>query len=192
MWFNKQLTYQKATDNELPSLFLTGDKNKVLGEIYRRFGHLMFGTCLKYLTQKEEAEDCVMEIFERLPALLEKHEVIYLKSWLFTVTKNACLMRLRKSTPFSEELQENSVVQDDLTLDEKKLNELKFIKLEETIESLSTDQATAIRLFYLEKKSYQEVSEAMGVSLNKVKSAIQNGKRAIKLKLEDHVVFKSA
>ena len=192
MWFKKRVTYQDAADNDLAELFRNGDKEKVLAEIYQRFGHLMFGTCLNYLHHKEDAEDCVMEIFETLPKLLAKHEVNYLKSWLFSVTKNACLMRLRKKNNYTEELKENSEMNDDTFLEEKKLTELKLISLEEAITSLSDEQATAIRLFYYEKKSYQEVSETMGVSLNKVKSAIQNGKRAIKLKLENHVVFKSA
>lgn len=80
MWFNKQSKYSEVADNELPKLFSSGDQNKVLTEIYKRFGHLMFGTCLKYLSQKEEAENCVMEIFEKLPELLKKHKVEYLKS----------------------------------------------------------------------------------------------------------------
>jgi RNA polymerase sigma-70 factor (ECF subfamily) len=36
-------------------------------------------------------------------------------------------------------------------------------------------------LFYLEKKSYQEISEETGFSMMQVKSYIQNGKRNLKI-----------
>ena len=39
-------------------------------------------------------------------------------------------------------------------------------------------------LFYLEKKSYQDITEQTGYSLLKVKSHIQNGKRNLKIMLE--------
>ena len=45
-------------------------------------------------------------------------------------------------------------------------------------------------LFYLEEKSYQEISIELNISIMKVKSAIQNGKRNIKLQLEEKDEFK--
>jgi len=39
-------------------------------------------------------------------------------------------------------------------------------------------------LFYLQKQSYQEIADQTGHSLMQVKSAIQNGKRNIKIWVE--------
>ena len=186
--------YQTTSDNDLSRLFLTGDQKKVLGEIYSRFGHLMFGTCLKYLKNKQDAEDCVMEIFESLPAKLEKYEIKHFKSWLYRTTQNACLMRLRKNNPSSEAIHdlEEKLHSIGGEKEEKELLEVKIDALKEAIQTLKDEQKKAIQLFYLESKSYQEISDELGLSLKKVKSAIQNGKRNIKMKLEDHVSFKSA
>jgi RNA polymerase sigma-70 factor (ECF subfamily) len=159
--------------------------------MYRRFGHLMFGTCLNYLKNQQDAEDCVMEIFEDLPQKLQKFEVSHLKSWLFMTTKNACLMRLRKKKMLTSSLEEEltAVIEED---HEKTILEVKLEALELAISDLTEEQQRTIKLFYLDKKSYQEISDELQLPLKKVKSAIQNGKRNLKLKLENHDSFKSA
>ena len=194
----KRIKYQSVDDNELPGLFLKGNENKVLAEVYRRFGHLMFGTCLKYLHNKQDAEDCVMEIMEQLPHKFKNHEIKYLKSWLYMVTKNACLMRLRKKNTSTSSVTkktdqiEQLTVEADNELENKRILETKLEALEDAIQLLNKEQKQCIQLFYIEQKSYQEISRALRLPIKKVKSAIQNGKRNIKLKLLDHVSFKSA
>lgn len=189
--FRKKTTYQGLDDNSLAAEYRLRPSNAVLSEIYRRFGHLMFGTCLNYLKNQQDAEDCVMEIFEDLPEKLKKFEVTFLKSWLFMTTKNACLMKLRKKKMLTDSLEEEltAVEENDHS---KEILEVKLTALENAISDLTEEQQHTIKLFYLEKKSYQEISDETQLPLKKVKSAIQNGKRNLKLKLENHDSFKSA
>jgi RNA polymerase sigma-70 factor (ECF subfamily) len=56
--------------------------------------------------------------------------------------------------------------------------------MEHAIQQLNPEQRTCIQLFYLDKKSYQEIADKTGYSLLQVKSYIQNGKRNLKLLLE--------
>lgn len=56
--------------------------------------------------------------------------------------------------------------------------------MEVTLEELNAEQKDCIKLFYLEKQSYQEIAERTGFSLMQVKSYIQNGKRNLKILLE--------
>ncbi|HAD33787.1 MAG TPA: sigma-70 family RNA polymerase sigma factor, partial [Chitinophagaceae bacterium] len=56
-------------------------------------------------------------------------------------------------------------------------------RLELAIDSLNNDQKKCVTLFYLEKKSYQEIMEMTGFNFMQVKSFIQNGKRNLKLKI---------
>ena len=63
--------------------------------------------------------------------------------------------------------------------------------LEKTIDELKEEQQTCIKLFYLEGKSYTEITEMLKLDIKKVKSAIQNGKRNLKIKLEGKNEFKS-
>ena len=94
----RKLKYHLLTEEELVLRFKEVQDTEVIGEIYKRFAHLMMGLSIKYLKQPEKAEDIVMQLFEKLPNLLNKSDVQYLKSWLYMVTKNECLMLLRKKT----------------------------------------------------------------------------------------------
>lgn len=69
-----------------------------------------------------------------------------------------------------------------LKLSEEK--EKEYTALESAIDELGEEQKKCIDLFYLKEKSYQEVSDITGYTLNEVKSFIQNGKRNLKIKLE--------
>jgi len=59
-----------------------------------------------------------------------------------------------------------------------------FQKLEKCIDSLSDEQRTMIKLFYLEGKCYNEIVEITGLEWNHVRSSIQNGRRNLKLCME--------
>lgn len=62
--------------------------------------------------------------------------------------------------------------------------EIQYTKLEKAIEELNEDQRKCIKLFYLKERSYNEIADETGYTLNEVKSFIQNGKRNLKIKLE--------
>ena len=91
----------------------TGDK-ALIGVLFNRYVHLVYGLCLKYLKDRPQAEDAVMAVFESLMGKLQNHEVRYFKSWLYMVAKNHCLMELRKAGT-SENLN-GSVVENEVFL----------------------------------------------------------------------------
>jgi|SRR5690554_1518979 len=183
--------YEQFSDDELLNNYRSRHDKKIIGELYKRYGHLVFGTCLNYLKNKNDAEDIVMEIFMTLGDKILKHEIKYFKSWLFVLTKNSCLMRLRKkkhnNIPINEEL-----IADHDEVEEKEIKEIQLNELEKAINELDPPQDEVIKLFYIQQMTYKEVSEKLNLTLNKVKSAIQNGKRNLKIKLKEHDLFKSA
>ena len=70
-------------------------------------------------------------------------------------------------------------------IEEKVLKEKKIEQLKQSISELKEDQKIGITLFYLEKKSYQEIANETGWELKKIKSEIQNGKRNLRLKVKE-------
>ena len=64
-----------------------------------------------------------------------------------------------------------------------------FKKLEECIGQLPRDQKQSIELFFLEKKCYNEIAGITGQEWSKVRSYIQNGKRNLKICMEEKNVF---
>lgn len=183
-------TYKKVADNDLPHFVRDRNRKKAMAEIYRRFGHLVFGTCLKYLQNKQDAEDMVMDIFEHLEAQILKHEISYFKSWLYQLTKNKCLMKLRKKGVIHTDVFTTDLESVEDQVDLKIKQEEKIKALEQAMAELTKEQKSTLAKFYLERKSYQEISEELNLPLKKVKSAIQNGKRNLKLKLQENELFK--
>ncbi|MFN8289966.1 MAG: sigma-70 family RNA polymerase sigma factor [Chitinophagaceae bacterium] len=175
------------TDQELLDHFNKDHNNEWLGILLQRYTLLLLGVCMKYLKNEEEAKDSVQQICLKVIQELHKYRVEYFKSWLYMVAKNHCLMKLRdrqgkmtveindrnSSTP-DEEADLQSLHRNDLTLD----------LMNDALKELNQEQRQCVTLFYLEKKSYQEVSEATGYTMLQVKSYIQNGKRNLKILIE--------
>lgn len=162
------------------------------GTLYQRYMDLVFGVCLKYFKDTERAKDAVMDIYEALCIKLKIYEVDNFKSWLHVVAKNHCLMQLRspknlKVIEFNADFMQS--VQNTHLKNEAFEKEAHFIQLEQCIKALPDDQQQSIRLFYLQKKCYNEIAAITGYEWNKVRSHIQNGKRNLKLCLEANNIF---
>jgi RNA polymerase sigma factor (sigma-70 family) len=180
--------YSNYSDDALIGLFIETGDNRLVGIMYQRYGHLVLGLCIKYLKNKDEAQDAVIQIFTALIDDLRKYKIEYFKSWLYVYSKNFCLMELRKRQSHLKkelELKENSHLFMDMPDPEHlKEKERQIVLMERAIELLNEDQKRCIELFYLQNKSYNEIIEITGYSGNDVKSFIQNGKRNLKLKME--------
>ena len=187
MFFGNRRKYRQLSDKELIDLYVTDRCSHTLPILYERYGHLVMGSCMKYLKQVENAEDITMHIFGELGGKLLRHEIQHFKSWLYQVTRNECLQFLRKHKPGSSDMIENLSQPAPEATEETAELELHLQLLEEAIPQLKEEQQICIRLFYLEQKSYNEISEQLSLSLNAVKSAIQNGKRNLKIKMERHL-----
>ena len=149
---------------------------------------LVFGVCLKYLKDREEAQDVTMYVFEKLMLDLRDKPVQNFKSWLYVVTKNECLMRLRKKQRavnghiLDEDFMEYEIARHHEDESDKLENNLKHMNT--CLHNLKREQSECIKLFYLEKRTYQEVSDLTGYEMAKVKSYLQNGRRNLKLCIE--------
>jgi RNA polymerase sigma-70 factor (ECF subfamily) len=174
------------SDAELLTAFRAEGNSEWIGILLQRYTLLLFGVCLKYLKNEEEAKDCVQQIFLKVLTDVERHQVTFFKSWLYTVAKNHCLMRLRETQgKKAKALTGDSMVEhEDLKLFELQESETTYLFLEEALQELTPEQQECISLFYLQKKSYQQISDKTGFSLLQVKSYIQNGKRNLKIAIE--------
>jgi RNA polymerase sigma factor (sigma-70 family) len=178
--------YDHITDQELMEKFYADRNNEWLGILLQRYTLLLLGVCMKYLKNEDEAKDSVQQIFLKVIQELQKYKVEYFKSWLYMVAKNHCLMILRDKqgkTPAvldnqaiaaPEETDKNKLIATDHTLD----------IMETSLTELNSEQQQCVTLFYLQKKSYQQICELTGFTMMQVKSYIQNGKRNLKILIE--------
>ena len=105
------------------------------------------------------------------------------------VCKNHCLIELRGRKKSHYEINDNLLAADanDLNMQLLLQKEQTLNLLEKYITTLNEEQKQCITLFYLQKKSYLEITTATGYTLMQVKSHIQNGKRNLKIMLEKHL-----
>ena len=184
--------YKDIADNELLEKFYHDKDNRWLGILLQRYTMLLFGVCMKYLKNEDDAKDSVQQVFLKIIAELHKYRVDYFKSWIYMIAKNHCLMRLRDrhgKTPV--ELKEQTIGLEEEAagpdgyrgqqhIEKDRMLDLMSAALEE----LNKEQKLCVTLFYLDKKSYQEIADNTGYSMGQVKSYIQNGKRNLKLLME--------
>jgi RNA polymerase sigma factor (sigma-70 family) len=176
--------YQNISDSELLENFYLDHNNQWLGILLQRYTLLLFGVCMKYLKNEEEAKDSVQQIFLKALTELNKYKVDYFKSWIYMVAKNYCLMKLRdRQGKETSDITENLAVFTEHEHEEK-LRHLERNKqldlMNHALKELGEEQKHCIISFYLEKKSYQEIADGTGFSMLQVKSYIQNGKRNLK------------
>lgn len=186
MAFIREKEKNQSTDAELVNLYRAAGDLNILSTLYQRYMDLIYGICLKYLKDPEASKDAVINIYEELVTKLKQHEVSNFKSWLYTLSRNHCLMQLRKEKGHAtveipeqfmqteEMLHLNSVIQR-----EDQLN-----SMEKCLEQLQAEQKTCVTLFYLQGKCYNDITEQTGIEWNKVRSHIQNGRRNLKLCME--------
>lgn len=183
--------YTDISDINLISLYKENENKEIIGELYKRYTQFVFLVSMKYLKNEDESKDSVMQIFESLFSDLLHHKIKNFKSWLYMVTRNHCLMKLRKNQKNlinQQELKKDSenFMENDMNshlIDDNK-EEKRIKTVQDAINQLNNEQKECVKLFYLESKSYTEISELTNYSLKKVKSYIQNGKRNLKNILE--------
>ncbi len=173
-------------DNELLNNFYSDHNNEWLGELLPRYTLLLFGVCMKYLKNEEDAKDCVQQIFLKAINELHKYKVEYFKSWIYMIAKNHCLMKLRDKGKYSVEINDKIAATLDTSEDKNLLIEKDntLSEMQAALQQLNHEQQLCVTLFYLEKKSYTEIANKTGFSRMQVKSNIQNGKRNLRLLLE--------
>ncbi len=179
-------------DPELIALYQSRGDNQVLGQLYDRYMEMVYGVCLKYLKEPENAKDAVINIFEELTVKLKKYEITNFRSWLYQLAKNHCLMKLRsnKSDPKISDVEIVQLAEnyhpENVMDKEQQLN-----SLENCIEQLPAEQKESVKLFYLEEKCYKEIAELTGKDINRVRSYIQNGRRNLKICMDKKAMQKA-
>jgi RNA polymerase sigma-70 factor (ECF subfamily) len=163
----------------------------------RRYQDMVFATAVRLLGNPTEAEDIAQTVFMRaFQRFAELGPSPTAAGWLKTVTRNTCLnhlSRYRRRWKFFSEL-----VAPDETAEGPALPELlavaasvaddlerseRHARLERALRELPDHQRVPLVLFHFEELSYQDIADALGVSLGKVKTDIHRGREALRLRL---------
>jgi RNA polymerase sigma factor (sigma-70 family) len=184
----KSIRTSPLSDAELLELYQQNLQQEILAQLFLRYNDLVYGTCIKYLGDQEAAKDAVMNIYQELIEKVKLHSIDNFKSWLYVVTKNHCLMQIRKNKKLATSEFDSQIMQseDFSHLENVFEKERQLDKLCGCMEKLNEEQRQTVRLFYLENKCYNEITAITGFDWNKVRSLVQNGRRNLKNCMEDN------
>ena len=184
------LSHKSQNNNEeirvwIKSYLQGGDKS-YLGNIYEHYKRQLFFHCLKLMKNEEEARDLTSDAFIKAFENLSKFNLkkpFY--TWLAQIATNLGIDHIRRKTAVRfEQLDQLQIVSERREpLNEIENKELQ-LKIMNAIRKLKRAQQRCFCLFFIHKKSYQEIAQFTGYSLNEVRSHIQNGKRIFKLVME--------
>jgi RNA polymerase sigma-70 factor (ECF subfamily) len=176
-------------DNDLIEQYKRSGNQDFVARLYEHYMEMVFAVCIKYLRDNEAAKDAVMDIYGQVAKKLLVHEVSNFKSWLYTLAKNHCLMQLRAASNKQVVSLDTGVMQFAAEMHQEDKNETEFRlnQLNDCMEKLSAEQKLVIDLFYLKERSYKEIAEQKHMDWNKVRSLVQNGRRNLKICMEQKI-----
>lgn len=177
--------YRHIDDETLMERFRADGNTDWLGIILERFTLVLFGVCMKYLKEEEQAKDAVQQVFLKALSEVPKYKIDNIGGWLYQVARNHCLSLLRSKKDYASDEPLKYIPQPEevpLSLLLQKENDIDRMK--EALKDIKEEQRICVASFYLDKKSYAQISEETGWDIKQVKSNIQNGKRNLRLKME--------
>lgn len=180
-------------DEELISKYRFSHDNSYLGELFLRYIPYVYGVSLGTLKNQREAEELTLTVYNKISSDLKRIEVKNFNTWLYQLVKNLCNIEVKKKSAVEGE--SKNILIEELTHDDQGMyinatestisEKIDTNSLRLAINTLNENQKICIDLFYIQNKSYQEVADSTGFSLNQVKTNIQNGKRLLKTYLEN-------
>ncbi len=119
--------------------------------------------CRAYASDNEELKDLIQEVTIQLWKSHQKFQGnSKISTWVYRVTLNVCLAINRKKKIDTEPIKSIDI-EDQIDHTEKEQIDLLYKAIKQLNES-----DRAIILLYLEKKSYQEISEILGMTVSNV------------------------
>ena len=188
MWLFKKKEYN--SDEELLKHYKQSGNKELFADLFKKHVSVVYGTCLFYLQDKDEAQDATMQLFEKLLLDINNREIDNFKGWLSFVVRNHCISIIRKNKSQNKNIKSYYEFEyEDANYEtEEKINavsdDVMLENMKQCLPKLKENQRVCVELFYLNNKSYQDIANETGFTLNEIKSFIQNGKRNLKLLLD--------
>jgi RNA polymerase sigma-70 factor (ECF subfamily) len=171
-------------DEEIVRTFQETGSSDCFAELFARYRRKVFLACRGFFTDSAGAEDAVQETFLRAYQNMHRFQGGNFAGWLMQIARNICIDAWRKRRP--------EVDPEDTVLAEKpkgraveSTTELRLAadQVWDKMKTLSPEQQQCLKM-KIEGYSYEETAARTGLSVEAVKSHLQNGRRMLWLKME--------
>jgi RNA polymerase sigma-70 factor (ECF subfamily) len=161
-------------------------------EIVNQYKDKLYNVAYRMLSNRQEAEDVVQETFLRMYSNIRQYDDSYrLSTWIYRITTNLCIDRLRKKKVAIDSLdeefteQEGNSLYNRLSSSEPTPEEVTLLQETQSIVQHAIDQLpptyrAAILLKYIHDLSLQEISEILQIPVPTVKTRLHRGREALK------------
>ncbi|MCX7916269.1 MAG: sigma-70 family RNA polymerase sigma factor [Verrucomicrobiae bacterium] len=165
---------------------------EALAELVRRHGSKIYGVALQITRDQHEAEEVVQDALVNIWNKIEFFEGrSALTSWLYRVTANAALMRLRRNKKFEQNVSLDATREEDelpvIELPDTKSVPTRALtqtelgeRMRAAIDALAEPYRTTVLLADVEEMSMEEIAEAMGATVPAVKSRLHRARLALR------------
>ncbi len=152
---------------------------EAFGMLVEQYQQAVVNLAYRMLGNYQEAEDAAQEGFIRAFRNLYSYDLSRsFKTWLFSITSNHCIDRLRKRRltwlSIDEPLPPHPALMSDETTDPEQqlLEQERSIFIQSLLSELAPDYRAAVVLRYWHDMSYLEIAEALGTTESAIKSRL--------------------
>ncbi|MGH1397647.1 MAG: RNA polymerase sigma factor [Alphaproteobacteria bacterium] len=176
-----------VTDEALITLILGKGDRKAYNILVQRYLKKIWRLAMSVLKNEAEAEDAVQDVFLSLMKSLEKFDLnggAKFSTWIYRVSLNKCIDLKRKRKPIDTAAPSEDLACEEKSAYHKTLNNQLSSKLKNVMQSLPEGQKDALKLYYFEEKSVNEICAQLSKSEESIRSLLKRGKAGLKEKLE--------
>ena len=183
--------HAKTPDTELIQLVLQGN-TAVYAELVERYRNFVFTIVLRYISNREDAEEVTQDIFVKaFRSLADFKGASKFSTWLYTITTTSCLTFLRKKKLEVHSLDNEKVYAAADRIDSgASANQVeqksRMTMVNEAIKMLSPEDAQVITLFYKGEQTLEEIAKILGKEQNAVKVQLHRARTRLKEKMQKH------
>ena len=153
--------------------------------LYKKYSRILFGICLKYSPNYQEAEDSLQDAFITIFKSMEQFKSKgSFEGWMKRITVNTVLQKYRKQKVFkltNEEQIEDKV--EEVSIAESKVDLNKLLAM---IQELPNQYRLVFTLYVLDDYSHKEISELLDISVGTSKSNLSRARVILKSKVEEY------
>ena len=176
---------QIISETDLIGGCIEGDR-KMQYELYQRFSPKMYGVCLRYAANAEEAEDLLQEgfikVFRKLASFRSEGSF---EGWIRRIFVNTAIEQFRRKTylqPITE--------REEGTIEGKYLSVLDSLAERDVIalvQELSPGYRTVFNMYVIEGYTHREIADALGISEGTSKSQLSRAKLILQELVRTHL-----
>jgi RNA polymerase sigma-70 factor (ECF subfamily) len=169
------------SDADISRRLQTGQFREAFALLLPHYRDKVFRLCFSMLQQRAWAEDVSQDVFLRiwraLPGFAGQSS---LSTWIYAISRNACLSELRKKRPHvSIDDDEDGYHPEISALAVADADDSATVSVGQMLDQLPERYRQAVTLFYMEDKSYEQTATSLGMPLGTVKALLHRARKRL-------------